>query len=219
MIISNTRLLLPLLALLLSGVSYAGAHKSSPPGGYGSGGMDMGMGMHKEMGMMPRMGEKLGLSEAQKQDMAALMEMYGPRFKELAARGKADREALMAMAPDDAGYGELTAAVSQEAGLAAAEAVTLMSELQGTVYALLTPEQQVKYLELRAAQKEKMREHREQRKACMSEDGATREGCMDMHKGKGMHKGMHQDMHKRHQMNCDGEDCPYHPPATEPTQP
>jgi hypothetical protein len=105
----------------------------------------------------------------------------------------------MAMAPDDAGYDKLTAAVSQEAGLAAAEAVTLLSELQGTVYALLTPEQQVKYLELRAAQKEKMQEYREQRKACMSEDGATREGCM--HKGKG--KGM------RHHKNCDGKDCPH----------
>ena len=200
MTITNTRFLLPLLALLLSSVSYAGAHKSSPPGGNAAGGMHMGMGMNKGMGMLPRMGEKLDLSEAQKQDMAALMEMYGPRFKALAARGKADREALMAMAPDDPGYGALTVAVSKEAGLAAAEAVTLMSELQGTVYALLTPEQQAKYIELRAAQKDKMKSHREQRKACMSED-ADPEACKSMHKGKG--KGMHHHKHK------DGESCPY----------
>ena len=217
--ITNTRLLVPLLALLLSGVSYAGAHKSSPqggpPGGYGSGGMHMGMGMHKEMGMLPRMGEKLGLSEAQKQDMAALMEMYGPRFKELAARGKADREALMAMAPDDPGYGELTAAVSKEAGLAAAEAVTLLGELQGNVYALLTPEQQTKYLELRAAQKEKMREHRERRKECMSKDGDPA-ACMHKGakgKGKCPHKAKGTCPHKDKAMcdhkHQDGESCPY----------
>jgi hypothetical protein len=204
MTIKYTRYLLPLV-LLLSSAAFAGAHTSSPGGGYGSG----------DMGKMTGMVEKLGLSEAQKQDMAALAEMYQPRFKELAARGKADREALLAMAPDDPGYGQLTAEVSQEAGLAAAEAVILMGELQGNVYALLNSEQQAKYLELRETQRVKMEEHRQQRKDCMSKDGATREGCMGMHKGKGMHQGMH----KRHHMNCDGEDCPQHPPATEPTQP
>ncbi|MCP4090465.1 MAG: hypothetical protein GY746_11860 [Gammaproteobacteria bacterium] len=194
MTITNLRFLLLLLALFLSGVSYAGAHKSSPPGGYASGGM--------HMGMLPRMGEKLGLSEAQKQDMAALMEMYGPRFKELASRGKADREALMAMAPDDSAYGELTAVVSNEAGLAASEAVTLMSELQGNVYALLKPEQQAKYLELRTAQKDKMQSYRKQREACMGKD-ADPQACKSMHKGKDM--GMHKRMHRKHQ---DGERCP-----------
>jgi len=205
MIINCTRLLLPLVALLLSSIALAGAHKSTPPGGNGPGGngpggMHMGMGMGGEMGMLPRMGKKLGLSEAQKQDMAALMEMYGPRFKELAARGKADREALLAMAPDDPAYGELTATVSQEAGLAAAEAVTLIGELQGNVYALLTPEQQAQYLELRAAQKDKMQSYREQRKQCMGKD-ADPEAC------KGMYKGMHKGKH--HHKHGDGENCPY----------
>jgi protein CpxP len=199
MIMTHARYLLVLL-LLLSGSAFAGAHTSSPGGGHGPGGMGM--------SMMPKMAEKLGLSEAQKQDMAALVEMYQPRFKAIAARGKADREALLAMAPDDPAYGELTASVSQEAGLAAAEVVTLMSELQGNVYALLSPEQQAKYLELRASQKAKMQEHRDRRKECMNKDGAP-EGCM------GQRKGMHKGMHKRHHENCEGEECPHHPPAAE----
>jgi protein CpxP len=203
MIMTHARYLL-VLVLLLSGTAFAGAHTSSPGGGHGSGHGPGGMGMS----MMPKMAEKLGLSEAQKQDMAALVEMYQPRFKAIAARGKADREALLAMAPDDPAYGELTASVSQEAGLAAAEVVTLMSELQGNVYALLSTEQQAKYLELRASQKAKMQEHRDRRKECMSKDGAP-EGCM------GQHKGMHEGMHKRHHKNCEGEECPHHPPAAE----
>ena len=207
MIITHARYLL-LLVLLLSGTAFAGAHTSSPGGGHASGHGPGSM----DMSMMPRMGEKLGLSETQKQDMAALVEMYQPRFKAIAARGKADRDALLAMAPDDSAYGDLTAKVSEEAGLAAAEVVTLMGELQGNVYALLTPEQQAKYLELRAAQRQKMQEHRDRRKECMNKDGAP-EGCM------GKRKGMHNGMHKQHHKNCDGEDCPQHPPATEPAQP
>ena len=65
------------------------------------------------------------------------------------------------MVPDDSDYAELSARVSQEAGLAAAEVVTLLAELQGTVYALLTPEQQATYLELRASREQRMQDRRE----------------------------------------------------------
>jgi len=172
MITSRARFILPLAALLLTGVAYSASHELSPSAspsghgykGYGHHGMSKGMGMDGGMGMLPRMGEKLGLSEAQKTDLAALLEMYRPRFKQIATRGKEDRAALLAMAPDDSEYAELSARVSQEAGLAAAEVVTLLAELQGTVYALLTSEQQATYLELRASQKERMQNRRDRYK-------------------------------------------------------
>jgi Spy/CpxP family protein refolding chaperone len=170
----HVRFILPLFALLLASVAFSASHELSPSEsqsghgykGYGHHGMSkgMGMGMDGGMGMLPRIGEKLGLSEAQKTDLAALLEMYRPRFKEIAARGKEDRAALLAMAPDDSDYAELSARVSQEAGQAAAEVVTLLAELQGTVYALLTPEQQAEYLELRASQKERMQNRRDRYK-------------------------------------------------------
>jgi len=171
MITLRARFFLLLTALLLTGVAYSASHEHSPAAspsehgytGHGHHGMSkgMGMGMDGGMGMLSRMGEKLGLSETQKTDLAALLELYRPRFKQIAARGKQDRAALLTMAPDDSDYTELSARVSQEAGLAAAEVVTLLAELQGTVYALLTPEQQAEYLELRASREQRMQDRRE----------------------------------------------------------
>ncbi len=171
MITLRARFILLLTALLLTGVAYSASHEHSPSAspsehgytGQGHHGMSkgMGMGMDGGMGMLSRMGEKLGLSETQKTDLAALLELYRPRFKQIAARGKQDRAALLTMAPDDSDYAELSARVSQEAGLAAAEVVTLLAELQGTVYALLTPEQQAEYLELRASREQRMQDRRE----------------------------------------------------------
>jgi Spy/CpxP family protein refolding chaperone len=149
--------------LLLSGAVFAGGHKG-PGSSMGSGmGSGMGAGMHgaEGMGMPTKLAEKLDLSEQQKQDFLTLMELYAPRFKEIAARGKAEREALITTAPDAATYAELAARVSQEAGLAAAEVVTLMAELQSNVYALLNSEQQAKYLALRDEQQQRMQDRRE----------------------------------------------------------
>ena len=129
-----------------------------------------GIGMHGHhggqdgpMGMFGRMGDELALTETQKQDFAALMQIYGPRMKELAGSGADSRRAIMGMAPDDPAYYIEAQKLSQQASAAAAEMVTLLTELQANAYALLTPEQQAKYLSLRAEQMQRM----EQRKAEM----------------------------------------------------
>jgi Spy/CpxP family protein refolding chaperone len=128
-----------------------------------------GMGMHGKpggsgpMAMFARMGEDLALTEPQKQELAALMEMYRPRIKELAQRGQESRQALMAMAPDDPAYNTEAAKLSEQAGASAAELVTLLTELQANAYALLTPEQQATFL----AKRVEMRERMEKRKAEM----------------------------------------------------
>ena len=165
----------------LSGPVFAGAHKSAAdgcpagqaecqkPGGRHYGGPGA---MGEGMGMWPRMGDKLGMSEDQKLELTALMQIYGPRFKELGERGEAQRKELMAMAPDDAGYSKLTESVSEEAGRAAAEVVVLLAELQTNAYALLTPEQQAKYMEMRSTMRERMQE----RRAGMGEGGMRYRG-------------------------------------------
>jgi hypothetical protein len=181
----STVLITLLISLTFTTMAAAGGHQAG--------------GMPGEMRHMERLGQKLDLSEAQQQDFAALLGLYQPRFMELAKRGEAERKALIAMAPNDASYNEMVARVSQEAGLAAAEAVVLLGELQGTVYALLTSDQQARYLQLRDEQQQRMQNMRDK----------SAGGRPMMH-----HKGHHGDPEQ-----CDGkhegEACPNHPKSSE----
>jgi len=138
------------------------------------------------MGMLGGMGDELALTETQKQDLAALMQIYGPRMKELASSGADSRRAIMGMAPDDPSYNIEAEKLSQQAGAAAAEMVTLLTELQTNAYALLTPEQQAKYLALRAEQMQRM----EQRKAEMQARRAAGEPGYWRGHGPGKHECM-----------------------------
>jgi Spy/CpxP family protein refolding chaperone len=136
------------------------------------------------MAMFTRMGEELALTEPQKQELAALMEMYRPRIKELAQRGQENLRPLVDMAPDDPAYNKLAAELSEQAGASAAEMVTLLTELQANAYALLTTEQQATFMAKRA----EMRERMEKRKAEME---ARREaGEPGYGRGFGMSHGM-----------------------------
>lgn len=192
---TRARTIIALLTCLFIayGSAQAGAHRSGA--GMGSQGGPEGM------DMLAKMGEKLDLSDPQAQELGSLMEIYRPRFEELAKRGKANRKDLLAMAPDDPRYSALTDEVSAEAGRTAAEVVVLMAELQVNAYSLLNYEQQAKYRELRASMPERMQAHRE---------------AMRNNKGKGHHGKHHGGHHGKHgegQMCEHGEDgvCPHHP--------
>ncbi len=168
-----------ILLLAMSATALAGGHRGA---GVGPGdGMFMGGG-DGSMGIPPKLAERLNLSEQQQQDMLALTGLYGPRLKEIADRGKADRQTLAAMAPDDPSYGDYAGRVSQEAGLAAAESVTLMTELQSNIYALLDEEQQAEYMAMRVEMRERMEARRD----------AMREGGMPHKHGDCTH---HAEMH------------------------
>lgn len=110
------------------------------------------------------MGDSLGLTDNQKQDLASLIQIYQPRIKELLERTGQSRE-LLAMAPDDPNYSLETAKLSQLAGATAAEMVILLSELQSNAYALLSNEQQERYMELRAEQRQRMEQCRAEMEA------------------------------------------------------
>ena len=135
---------------------------SALAGGHLGGGSADGSG---ELRLMEKMGADLNLTENQKKDFAALLELYRPRFEEIARRGAADRKQLLELAPDAPDYTVLAEKVSAEAGRSAAETVTLLAELQGLVYALLTTEQQQTYIQLRAERRARMQEHREKMKS------------------------------------------------------
>lgn len=121
------------------------------------------------------MGDSLGLSDTQKQELAALFQIYQPRIKELAERTGQSRE-LLALAPDDPNYSLEAAKLSQLAGATAAEMVILLSELQSNAYALLSDEQQARYMELRAEQRARMEQRRAEFEA-RRESGETGHSC------------------------------------------
>lgn len=150
-----------LLACFVTLNAQAGAHKSGADGDSGARHGRHFSGPPGGMGMMPRFGKEIDLSDEQKEELATLMGIYGPRLKELRDRGAAQRKELMALAPDDPAYDDLTEEVSEDAGKAAAELVVLLAEMQTNAYGILTDEQQAKYLELRATRKERMQERRE----------------------------------------------------------
>lgn len=150
--------LLSIVVVGLSAVAIAGGHRSAqePPKSEPV----KPAAVHGEMRQFEMMADKLSLTDAQLKDFAALVDLYKPRFEQLAKRGEADRDALFDMAPDDPSYASLTDLVSQDASRSAAEAVTLLAELQGLVYNLLSPEQQDIFLGLRAEQRARMEERR-----------------------------------------------------------
>jgi Spy/CpxP family protein refolding chaperone len=146
------------------------------------------------MAMFTRMGEELALTEPQKQELAALMEMYRPRIKELAQRGQENLRPLMDMAPDDPAYNKLATELSEQAGASAAEMVTLLTELQANAYALLTTEQQATFMAKRA----EMRERMDKRKAEME----ARREAGETGYGPGMGMGMNHGMGHRPCKGC-----------------
>jgi len=172
----TSRWLLASALLLMAGAPFAQAETTEPnscPHAAADGTCPHathGKGMHGHpgghggpMAMFENMGDELALTDAQKQEMAALLQIYGPRMKELAERGADSRRAFMGMAPDDPGYNIEADKLGQQAGASATELVALLTELQTNAYALLTPEQQAKYMALRTEQMQRM----EQRKAEM----------------------------------------------------
>jgi len=134
----------------------------------------------EHMDMFNRMGDELGLSDTQKQELATLIEMYRPRMQELAERGAESADEVLQLAPDDPTYSLRATELSSQAGTSAAEMVTLMTELQSNAYALLTSDQQTKFMTLRAEQRARM----EQRKAEMKARRASGEYGPGMHSGK-----------------------------------
>ncbi len=126
----------------------------------------------------------LRLNETQKQELASLMGIYGPRLKELRERGAADRRALLLATPDAPDYRALTERVSSETARTAAETVVLLAELQANAYALLDPDQQATYQRLKE-------QAAERRQACVRKESSDTDCSRKVHHGHARTPGAH----------------------------
>lgn len=159
-------------AALLAGLGTAQAQQAASPPGM-PGGMGQGMGrmggleMLGETGgaqaMLGRMGEQLGLSDAQKQQIRGILESARPEMQSVREQMRANRQRLEATKPDDPAYAAVVAEVSRAAGELASRTVSNGAQVRKQVWAVLTPEQRTKADALRAERQARMQERREQR--------------------------------------------------------
>jgi Spy/CpxP family protein refolding chaperone len=104
--------------------------------------------------MITRWADEVGLSAQQRSDIQIITADYATRFRDLAKLGRDTASDLMQTPPDDASYPEKTQNASALAASSAAELVTLLAEMRGKLYSVLTAEQREKLHEL-------LRSHRE----------------------------------------------------------
>jgi Spy/CpxP family protein refolding chaperone len=98
--------------------------------------------------MITRWADELGLSAQQRSDMQIITADYVTRFSDLAKLGRETAQELMSTPPDDASYQAKTQNASALAASSAAELVTLMAEMRGKLYSVLTAEQRAKFHEM-----------------------------------------------------------------------
>ena len=115
--------------------------------------------------MLEKFGEKLNLDGQQRMDMQIIVADYQPRLADLAKIGRGIARDLMAISPDAPGYVDQSQASSAAAAAVTAEFVTLMAEMRGKLYSVLTAEQRERFKALVAEQRDKMREKIEAKKA------------------------------------------------------
>jgi Spy/CpxP family protein refolding chaperone len=151
------------LGLLLAGPGYADDSVNMVSGAspdIQSGGMMQHFGTAGDAEhQMPAWVAELGLTGQQKADIQIILGDYGPRFRDLAQIGRDTARSLLSMAPDDPEYIARTQDASALAASSAAEIVTLLSELRGMLYAVITPEQRA---QLQTKLEEMQKKHKDQ---------------------------------------------------------
>ena len=103
---------------------------------------------------MTRRADELGLTAQQRSDLQIITSDYAVRFRDLAKLGRDAASDLMQTAPDDPEYWNKTQEASALAASSAAELVTLLAEMRGKLYSVLTAEQREKFHALIQAHKE-----------------------------------------------------------------
>jgi Spy/CpxP family protein refolding chaperone len=122
-----------LLALITVGLAIAafarGGHHG--PGGFGHG---------HEM-MLEHMVDRLDLSQAQRDQVFAVLDNVRPAMRELRFTFMNQRRAFMDLRPTDDDYQTRLTALSTEVGKLASQAVVLIGETRAKIAAFLTEEQ------------------------------------------------------------------------------
>jgi Spy/CpxP family protein refolding chaperone len=103
---------------------------------------------------------ELGLTEAQHEQVKAIMESHRDEQKAVGDKMQAARKALHAAITADAFNEAAIRAAAVEIGAAEGDAAVLQAKIHGEVIAILTPEQLKKAKELRAEMENRMKEGR-----------------------------------------------------------
>lgn len=165
--------------LLLAAPAWAGGGRGQHPGGHGMGaGMDPGVGpgMSMHPGMLERMADELGLTDAQRQKIRGLFDAARPAMEQRRDKLRADGELLRNTDPGDKDYQAVVQKVSRSAGELAASGVADAAQLRAQVWAVLTPEQRVKMKDMGDKMRSRMQERREMREKMRDERRRQRDG-------------------------------------------
>ncbi len=138
------------LLAAVSGMSVAGAADVStttaPPGEPGGPGAH---GWHHHGGPGHLL-SKLGLSDAQKQQIKGIMAAAHPQMQSLHEQMRANSLKLQQTLPTDPNYSSIASQVSQTHGSLVAQGMTQRAELRAQVFKVLTPAQQTQLTALEA---------------------------------------------------------------------
>jgi protein CpxP len=108
-----------------------------------------------------RLLHKLGLSDAQKAQVKAIMTAARPEMQSLHQQMHANMQKLQQTKPTDANYSAVAAQVSETHGTLSAQMMTQQANIRAQIYKVLTPAQQTQLATLQA----QMAAHRQSREA------------------------------------------------------
>ncbi len=131
---------------IASAADEAATTPSGPPGGHG---------WHHHRGPWHLLG-KLGLSDAQKQQIKGIMTAAHPQMSALHEQMRANSLKLRQTQPTDPNYANIASQVSQTHGSLAAQMMTQQAEVRGQVFKVLTPAQQGQLAALEAQMQARM---------------------------------------------------------------
>jgi len=93
---------------------------------------------------------KLGLSDAQKQQIKGIMTAARPQMQSLHEQMRSNSLKLRQTQPSDPNYASIASQVSQTHGSLSAQAMTQRAELRAQIFKVLTPAQQIQLAALEA---------------------------------------------------------------------
>ena len=108
---------------------------------------------------------ELNLDGQQRMDIQIILADYQTRLRDLVGIGRGIAQDLLAVSPDAPEYADKSDQSSAAAAAVTAEFVTLLAEMRGKLYSVLTAEQRARLKEIAAEQREKMRQKVEAKKA------------------------------------------------------
>jgi Spy/CpxP family protein refolding chaperone len=140
---------------------FSGAPGSGGPGRFGGPGGPGGPGRFGgpggPMGMLPMLGPKLGLTDAQKDQIRTIAQSHQDEWKALADRSRTAHQALNDAIDADQLDEALVRSKSAEAGVVEADMAVARARVRGEVFQILTADQKTQLKAMQAAMKNRMK--------------------------------------------------------------